>query len=234
MRLHHGELSISRVDEGLSIMLSFPLGIREPESVANNGVLVAPRGSMEKSSHRRIRSLNKVIPSSSKAIGSLERYHSKENAPSSHAIRAKAIIKDDEDMSFVNLNNSRVLVVDDSAMIRKMLIKMMNSFGHLCEEADDGDTAVKLVRTKPPFDLILMDNQMPRMTGQDAARIIRNELKFQGIILGVTGNVLPEDIQAFIECGADDVIIKPMTNYSFVEALSQALKKRHLSTVEDR
>ena len=234
MKLHHGELSIHRVNEGLSIMLSFPLRSREQEVGGGSGAIAAPRVVLETPSNLRIWSLNKVVPCPKGVRASIDNMNINENVSTSQAFRSKAAIADSEDIGIATLNNSRVLVVDDSAMIRKMIIKLMRSFGHSCEEADDGDTAVKLVRTKPPFDLILMDNQMPRMTGQDATRVIRNELKFEGIILGVTGNVLPEDIQTFIECGADDVIVKPMTNYSFVDTLSKVLKKRRHSIFVDR
>ena len=49
---------------------------------------------------------------------------------------------------------------------------------------------------------------MPRMRGTEAAQRIR-ELGYMGIIIGVTGNALPEDVKDFIDHGADAVIPKP-------------------------
>ena len=49
---------------------------------------------------------------------------------------------------------------------------------------------------------------MPRMRGTEAAQRIR-ELGYKGIIIGVTGNALPEDVKDFIDHGADAVIPKP-------------------------
>ena len=99
--------------------------------------------------------------------------------------------------------------------------------GHVCHQADDGDTAVEAVRlANPPYDVILMDNQMPRMMGAVATRIIKQSLGFNGIILGVTGNAMREDIKDFIENGADDVIVKPLDTKGFKNALAKIRLKR--------
>lgn len=116
----------------------------------------------------------------------------------------------------------RVLVVDDSAMTRKILTKLMKSLGHECCEADDGSVAVEMMRlamqTECVYDVILLDNEMPIMKGRDAVRIIR-EMGFRGRVFGVTGNVLQSDISDFVTNGADLVILKPMTVDKFKVAL---------------
>lgn len=116
-----------------------------------------------------------------------------------------------------------MLVVDDSALNRKMMVRLMSSIGHRCTEANDGSTAVDTYRGRqalggPNFDVILMDNSMPIMNGTAAAKSIR-ELGFKGPLLGVTGNSHPEDIKEFEHCGADLVIIKPLDVEKFDAAL---------------
>ena len=124
----------------------------------------------------------------------------------------------------------RILVVDDSKLNRKVIVKLMESLSHNCVEAADGKAAVDLIRdsvqNEYPFDLILMDNQMPVLLGSEATRIIRSELKFEGIIFGVTGNVLQADIDHFFESGVDDIILKPLTTDKFVFCLKNAKVKR--------
>ena len=89
--------------------------------------------------------------------------------------------------------------------------------------------AVQKVTANPNIDIVLMDNQMPRMTGAIATETIRKDLKYKGIILGVTGNALPEDIRDFVEKGADDVIVKPLTAKGFIEAVGKILVERRNS-----
>ena len=59
-----------------------------------------------------------------------------------------------------------------------------------------------------PFDTILIDYEMPIMSGPVATSKIRDN-GFSGYIFGVTGNMFPEDVQTFIENGANGVLSKP-------------------------
>jgi CheY-like chemotaxis protein len=120
-----------------------------------------------------------------------------------------------------------ILVVDDSKLNRKMLIKILKADGHSCDEAEDGKQAVDMVRasltgtqpalnrTQPPieitptYDTILMDFMMPVMNGSDATAEIR-KMGYEGPIFGVTGNALPEDQLAFLASGVDRVLVKPL------------------------
>ena len=124
----------------------------------------------------------------------------------------------------------RILIVDDSKMVRKVMGNLMSSLGHTFQEASDGAEAVEMVRQSvaqaEPFDLILMDNQMPRMMGHEATQVIRTELRYSGMILGVTGNALAEDIRSFIDHGADMVILKPLTEEKFNQAISSLRDKK--------
>ena len=56
---------------------------------------------------------------------------------------------------------------------------------------------------------------MPRTMGVEVTRIIRQELGFQGLIFGVTGNVIDDDMDTFVKNGANEVLIKPLTREKF-------------------
>jgi CheY-like chemotaxis protein len=108
----------------------------------------------------------------------------------------------------------KVLVVDDSAMNRKMMVRMVKRLGsHEVLQATDGIEAVQMVsqaqKAESNFDLILMDNIMPNMSGQDATAALRT-LGVHCTIVGVTGNALPEQIDEFLAHGADKVLTKPL------------------------
>ena len=89
-----------------------------------------------------------------------------------------------------------VLVVDDSPLNRKMLLKCLRAEGHICLEAVDGLDAVLAVKKRidydngghgAPFDIVLMDFVMPNMDGPTATKEIR-ALGYTAPIFGVTGN----------------------------------------------
>jgi signal transduction histidine kinase/ActR/RegA family two-component response regulator len=109
-----------------------------------------------------------------------------------------------------------VLLVDDSAMNRKLMGKLIAAIGNSYVEADDGDTCVEAVRERMAsgggtmFHAILIDGSMPRMSGPEAIKQVR-ELGYKGLIVGVTGNGGAEDIEEFIDAGADSVLLKPVS-----------------------
>jgi signal transduction histidine kinase/CheY-like chemotaxis protein len=106
----------------------------------------------------------------------------------------------------------RILVVDDSVSNRKLLCRILTNKGHDVEEAEDGSVAVAKVKESLDenrcFDTILLDYEMPNMNGPDAAIQIR-ALGCDAFIVGVTGNMLVEDVAYFRSCGANALLGKP-------------------------
>lgn len=127
------------------------------------------------------------------------------------------------------VNVKRVLVVDDTASNRKMVCRMLKREGFECVEAEDGQQCVDLmIETAPDqrFDIILLDFEMPRLDGPGAARKLR-DLGFDVIIFGVTGNVLADDVDYFINHGANAVLHKPVN----MEMIASAYAKLDLPQV---
>ena len=134
-----------------------------------------------------------------------------------------------------------VLVVEDSAVARLMLVKMLKSLKCTTEEAEDGAVAVRMVQativrnngsedevenTQPvahAFDLILCDSVMPNLAGPEAVKQIR-AMGFTNPILGVTGNTLPEQVEDFIAHGVNDVLSKPVKLNVLKEELARHVK----------
>merc|ERR1712127_291164 len=67
------------------------------------------------------------------------------------------------------------------------------------------------------YDCILVDYEMPVMNGPEACMAVR-EMGYTGFVVGVTGNLLPEDVGYFMDCGADSVLPKPF-KYKDLEQL---------------
>jgi PAS domain S-box-containing protein len=112
----------------------------------------------------------------------------------------------------VSASPLRILVVDDVAMNRELLMDILQQFGADFAEASNGVEAVSAAMASR-FDLILMDLQMPGMDGYAATRAIRAncELNREAQIIGVSANVLPQHIEACREAGMDDYLAKPLS-----------------------
>ena len=121
----------------------------------------------------------------------------------------------------------RLLLVDDTAMIRKFHHRMLSTFNAECDEASDGREAVAKVKdlldARTCYDGILMDSSMPFMGGLQATKMIR-ELGYTGKIFGVTGNAFQSDIDEFEAHGADEVLVKPLSidKYAYIVHTMQA------------
>jgi PAS domain S-box-containing protein len=112
---------------------------------------------------------------------------------------------------FVAMEPRRILVVDDLAANRELVRAVLAPFDHEIIDAAGGEEAVELCR-HTPFDLVLMDLQMPGMDGFAAARAIRAraEPNRRTPILALSANVLPEHLHACRAAGMDDHIAKPI------------------------
>jgi CheY-like chemotaxis protein len=108
-----------------------------------------------------------------------------------------------------NERSLNILVVDDSVTNRKLLSRVLTNHGHYCDQASNGLEACEMAISYD-YDCILMDYVMPVMDGPAAVSKIRNELRRVVLIVGITGNMLPEDVQHFTSCGANCVLPKPV------------------------
>ena len=106
----------------------------------------------------------------------------------------------------------RVLLVDDSVLNRKMMYKLLNStslFGYIYSAEDGADALTKMNKYQDKIDLVLLDKNMPVMNGWDVVVALRN-LPYNKLVVGLTGEDGPDEIQGFVVRGADYVIVKPL------------------------
>lgn len=117
----------------------------------------------------------------------------------------------------------RLLVVDDNPVNRELVCALLDPFEIDIETANDGVEAVEAA-ARAPYDLILMDVQMPNMDGLTATRRIRASQTPSASrvpIIALTANILPEQISRCLEAGMDDHLGKPINPERLLSLLSQ-------------
>jgi PAS domain S-box-containing protein len=137
-------------------------------------------------------------------------------------IKADATLKAHGD-----LEELRILIAEDNEVNKTVIKKMLRKLGYHPDIADDGQ-GVLIAMEKQPYDLILMDIQMPRMDGLEAARQIRQRWpgEKQPSIIALTACALEGDREKCIEAGMDGYISKPVKMQDLSEALGRWGQRR--------
>jgi signal transduction histidine kinase len=124
--------------------------------------------------------------------------------------------------TFTNMS-LRVLVVDDNLVNQRIASVLLGKIGCEVRVASDGLAAINMI-SREPFDLVLMDCQMPEMDGLQATRVIRRTSDIP--IIAMTGSVQNEDWLKCLDAGMDGKISKPVSLTSITEAVNSHVLNR--------
>lgn len=115
----------------------------------------------------------------------------------------------------------RILVVEDNEINRVVAREMLTAVGHEVTEAPNGKRAVEIAEAQA-FDLIFMDISMPLMDGRQATREIRagKGASAKTPIVALTANAMPEEQEAFLSDGMNDILTKPLTREGLLGVVS--------------
>lgn len=134
-----------------------------------------------------------------------------------------------ENFNFNSITPLYILVAEDDGINRLYLINLLKSKGFKVDFAIDGFGVMELYH-KNKYDLILMDGQMPRMDGFEAAQKIREFEKQNNAphtnILTISGYSMNEVGEEFKKSGIDDYIIKPINEYELFEKIKTLVNKK--------
>jgi CheY-like chemotaxis protein/HPt (histidine-containing phosphotransfer) domain-containing protein len=119
--------------------------------------------------------------------------------------------------------SARILVAEDNLINQKVVMKTLEYLGHRADVVANGNEALDALRSIP-YDLILMDCQMPEMDGYEATRIIRQSRTLACsdiVIIAMTANAIDGDRERCLSIGMNDYMSKPFRP----EELAQLIEK---------
>lgn len=113
-----------------------------------------------------------------------------------------------------------VLVIDDDAVIRRLLSRLLAGHGFEVRTAADGETGLATLEDGGETDVIICDLCLPGISGIEVVRRIRSEPRWEAVpILMLTGDGAEETRGAALACGADQYLTKPFSSYEVDDAL---------------
>ena len=125
------------------------------------------------------------------------------------------------------LRGRRVLLVEDNELNRLVARLLLDEWGAAVEEADSGPAALALVRANPPYDLVLMDIQLPGLNGLDTTAAIRalpDAARAGQPIVALTASTLLADAAHFAHVGFDASLSKPLDEALLFQTLADLLR----------
>ena len=115
------------------------------------------------------------------------------------------------DATFSSRHPARILVVDDNPINGRVACRLLERLGYSPDHADSGQAALDRIHDHP-YDLVLMDIEMPELDGTATAAAMRQILPSdqRPVIAAVTAHALAGDRERFLQAGLDDYLAKPI------------------------
>lgn len=132
-----------------------------------------------------------------------------------------------------NYGSYHVLVVDDSTSARERLKLILSKYGFRnIDEADDGHTAIVKIKSKNvpygkmvPYDVILIDQNMPTISGLDVLKLIKNDVKYSNMpFIMITGDKNKESLVEAMNAGVQGYITKPVEDLNLMTKINKLLQ----------
>ena len=132
----------------------------------------------------------------------------------------------------------RILLVEDNAVNQKLALRLLEKFGYRGADAVvNGKEAIEALE-RIPYDLVLMDVQMPEMDGFEATGIIRDPeskvCNHDVPVIAMTAHAMKGDRERCIEAGMDDYVTKPVEPQKFLDAIERQIQALAPDETEQR
>jgi len=116
-----------------------------------------------------------------------------------------------------------ILVVEDNELNMRLFCDLLDSFGYQTFKCRDGATVMEIARQELP-DLIIMDIQLPEVSGLDITRWLKDDEDISHIpVLAVTAFAMRDDEQRVREAGCEGYLSKPIQIGSFMRAVKELI-----------
>ena len=125
----------------------------------------------------------------------------------------------------IDFTGRRLLIVDDNQLNIKVLKKAIKRFNFVTDECDNGLECLNKIKAGEKYDLILLDNLMPVMNGEETIKNLRQIPDFKTPVIALTADAMTGAKEKYVGMGFDDYLAKPFTRESIVQKLGTVLSE---------
>jgi CheY-like chemotaxis protein len=119
--------------------------------------------------------------------------------------------------------NIKILIAEDNIINQKLAMKLMEKFGYKADAVANGEEAIRSL-SMIPYNLVLMDVQMPEMDGYQATRIIRDPsskvINHDIPVIAMTAHAMSGDRKLCLDAGMDDYVAKPINPEELLKTIN--------------
>jgi len=124
------------------------------------------------------------------------------------------------------IDNKKILLVDDNESSIKMITKLSNNFNVTLDCVSTGKECLDKIRNKEKYDLILIDEEMPKLSGYDTIKKLKEIHNFNTPVILLTQNSNLEFSEVHLNHGFSDLLIKPANKTTLTKIYNKYLKEK--------
>lgn len=137
--------------------------------------------------------------------------------------------KNDQVQSTLDLYNIKILIVDDTPLNLKVAIKLLEKFNaNMITTCESGYECISKIKNKDKFDIILLDDMMPKMSGVETLKKLKEIDNFNTPVIALTANAISGMREKYISDGFSDYLAKPIEKDQLVEVLTRIIKENSI------
>ena len=137
--------------------------------------------------------------------------------------KQKEVIKESEQNNRTSFNGFNVLVVDDNKVNLKVASRLLESYDVRTDTLSSGQECIDKIKKGYTYNLILMDDMMPTMSGTETFKKLREDPMFNTPVVALTANAIAGMREKYLQDGFDDYISKPIEKKELERVLNKFL-----------
>ena len=126
----------------------------------------------------------------------------------------------------VDAKGAKILVVDDNELNLKVATVLLSKYHFTIDTSTNGQDCLNKVRKGNEYDIIFMDDMMPKMNGREALKKLKEDPNFKTPVIALTANAITGMKQEYLNCGFNDYLSKPIEKQELERVIKEYISKK--------